>query len=242
MASIERIFDNAMEGEHQRNWYPKRFERNDALFELYQGGDSETFDIEFSVQGDTFRAHKCIFLLKCKHEIPNERGNEEMPIDIDSVTSRSFKCLLEFIYTVKEPELDTGDMAAELLNAANFFGCVDLKLYVESVMVDKFLEVSNAANRLLFADAHSLALLKEAAINIVVTNLNSVRDTEGWSKVRESNRLLEELLDSYAPRSQGDDEIDRLDVAELRNRLQEAGLELDGSRESLVNRLKESAN
>jgi len=93
---------------------------------------------------------------------------------------------------------------------------------------------------LVFADAHSCALLKEAAMNAVVTNAAAVRDTEGWSAIQESNRLLEELFHSVTDvhRPKGDDEIDLMDVTTLRNCLQKAKLDLDGSREMLVDRWK----
>jgi len=227
---------------YKRIWYPEKFERNQELVELYQGGDSETFDAEFAVGNNSFGAHKSILFLKCKklYEIANESENNDTPIVITSVSGHSFGCLLEFIYKVTPPEFETGVQAIELLEVSDRFECVGLKLYVESVIVENFLSVSNAADLLVFADAHSCALLKEAAMNAVVTNAAAVRDTEGWSAIQESNRLLEELFHSVTDvhRPKGDDEIDLMDVTTLRNCLQKAKLDLDGSREMLVDRWK----
>ena len=84
------------------------------------------------------------------------------------------------------------------------------------------------------------------------------RDVEGWSSVEQSPRLLKELLaymtnklvpnqktdGTTAKRSTNDTAIDiesinQFDVTTLREQLDEVTLDLDGSREVLVNRLKE---
>jgi hypothetical protein len=52
--------------------------------------------------------------------------------------------------------------AEGLLRAADKYGCVDVKLYTESMLVDKFLNTSNAARLMILRDSHSCALLKEA--------------------------------------------------------------------------------
>ena len=54
---------------------------------------------------------------------------------------------------------------------------------------------------------------------------SAVMESDGWSNVAESNRLLVELLKF-------------LDVSALRERLLEAKLDVDGSREIVVERLK----
>ena len=74
------------------------------------------------------------------------------------------------------------------------------------------------------------------------TDPETVKKAEAYSKIKESNRLLEELLDVVAKKLVGinggtGDEIDRLDVTVLREELGEANLQLDGSREVLIDRL-----
>ena len=137
--------------------------------------------------------------------------------------------------------------AKEILLAADRFDCTQLKLYAESIIVDKFLVAYNAAALLVFADSYSCALLKEAAMNLYASNPKAVmKSEEAWSKVKESNRLLEELLLELVSRKNwlqwregtNNDNADDLDVTSIREELQEAKLEVDGSREILVERLK----
>merc|ERR1711957_118857 len=105
----------------------------------------------------------------------------------------TFKGMLNFIYTVKTPDIKHKDIAKEYLSAADRFDCVHLKLYVESVIVDKFLTAKMAVPWLVYADSCSCALLKEAATNLFLTDPESVKQSEDWHLIKESPDLLEEL-------------------------------------------------
>lgn len=166
------------------------------------------------------------------YEIAKECDND-VPVPIHSIRGEIFKSVLDFVYTVKTPKIESEDIAIELLAAADCYDCVDLKIYVESVLVDKFLTAGNTAALLILADSHSCALLKEAATNLFLADTDTVKNTSDWSKIKESPRLLVELLDSLTGSNK-----DHMDVATLRGELQEADLELDGSRDILVDRLK----
>jgi hypothetical protein len=220
-------------------WYPKKLQQQDVLVELYQDASSETSDVAFSVGETIYRAHKNILSVRAKkiYEMAEECDNGG-PVPIHSMRGEIFKSVLDFVYAVKTPEIEKEDIAIELLVAADCYNCVDLKLYVEYVLVDKFLNAGNAAALLILADSHSCALLKEAATDLILTDKDTVKNTSGWAKIKESNRLLVELLESNVSSNASDGDIDKLDVATLREELEEADLELDGSREVLVNRLK----
>ena len=158
--------------------------------------------------------------------------------------------------------------ATKFLLAADRLDCTDLKLYAESTITDKFLNASNAAHWLILGDSHSCALLKEASMKLYKSDANSVMesDDESWRKIVESNRLVVELLkfctvtkklpppvgtaavsssssttNNKRKRKNNShiDTVDHLDVTSLREQLLEANLEIDGSREILVDRLKE---
>ena len=144
---------------------------------------------------------------------------------------------------MKLQDIENTDIAKELLVAADYYDCVHLKLYVESAIVDTFLTPEIVAELLLCADSYSCALLKEAAINMFVTNAATVKNTEAWSKVEESNKLLVELLNATTSSikcnvEDSSDEFDSLDIAALREELGRANLPLDGSREVVVERLR----
>ena len=228
-------------------WYPKSLERQDFLVNLYHNAaPSETSDAIFSVGGNEYHAHKSILAVRCKclYEIAKECDSDE-PIFITSTSPEIFKGVLDFAYTVKYPEIENKTTAMELLIAADCYDCIHLKLYVESIMVERFMTSETAAELLLFADSYSCALLKEAATNAFLTDAAIVKSSEAWSKVQESSRLLTELLDAHAltcsSKSKCGDDIDDIewmDVGTLRNELEKVDLLLDGSREVLVERLR----
>ena len=137
----------------------------------------------------------------------------------------------------------------KLLDAADRLGCIDLKLQVEYDLATSILDISNAADLFCFADSHSCAFLKESAMRVFQSSLQKVKQTEGWSLVQESTRLLEEVLDAmHSPTRAGISaaavnntatSIDEMNVCALRNCAEEKGLDVDGSRATLIKRLKD---
>uniref|UniRef100_A0A7S4AE50 BTB domain-containing protein n=1 Tax=Pseudo-nitzschia australis TaxID=44445 RepID=A0A7S4AE50_9STRA len=230
-------------------WYPKELHRQDTLAQLYQDATSETADIIFDVGGKEYRAHKTILSVRAKTLFELSKEYEDhVPVPINFTRRETFKTILDFVYTVKTPEIVDEDTATEILVASDRLDCIDLKLYVESVIVDKFLAPTNAAMMFILADSHSCGLLKEAAMNLFAFDPDKVRESEGWSEIEESNRLLREIIWhislGYLHSSKFDsecynNEVDRLDVASLREQLRAANLEVDGSRELLIKRIKE---
>lgn len=231
--------DIQIAAEDKRVWYPNKLIRQDILVELYQNASSECSDVAFSVEGTIYLAHQNILFLRCNklYEIAKECDFEhDRPIQIESVSRDIFKSILDFVYTVEMPNIKNYCMAAEVIVAADCFDCVHIKFYAESIIVDRFLNAKTAAEWLIFADSHSCPLLKEAAINLFIADTKTVKSAEAWSKVKESPQLVLELLDSIT--NDCSEEIDRIDVGDLRKILQEANLEFDGSRKVLVERVK----
>lgn len=251
----------------------------------------EFSNVTFIVGKKKFHAHKCILALRArtllelvqldvitpfqnyqdrKNENDKNNNNNNVSIRIPQVDETTFEQFLEYIYTSNEPKLlhalmkdFNANAATSLLIVADKFGSIDLKLYVESVLVDRFLTVENCPEMLMFADSHSCALLKEYSMNLYVSNPIAVMATatESWTRLMESPKLLSELLihtttrkaychhssnskindndiDNNNDKDKDKDDVKNLTIASLRDRLEEAGLDLDGSREILVNRLK----
>ena len=193
-------------------------------------------------------------------------------IRIFDVKPGIFKILLDFIYLSATPEIEDEADARDLLIAVDRFRCVPLKLYAESVLADRFLTVSNAAAMLLLADSRSCAMLKEASTGLFLAYPRAVMAArEDWARVRESRRLLDELLVAFShtserwndgdddePKNDGDEDrtddgdddhdddygaaVEAMDVIGLRRALEDAGLELDGSRDMLVRRLRSQSS
>ena len=120
-----------------------------------------------------------------------------------------------------------------------------LKLHAEAALAKQGVAADEAAEVLLFADAHSLPQLKEMAKDTVLANFEAVTATEGWKQVAESPGLLQECLkasatsgsSSAAAAASGDDP-NNMTVSELRRALEGKGLDCDGSRELLEKRLR----
>merc|ERR1712224_547887 len=162
-------------------------------------------------------------------------NDECAPIPNDTTRKEIFESLLEYAYTVKTPETSTEAIATELLLAADLFECIQLKLYAESVLVDKFLRGESAARLLILADSHSCALLKEAATNLIVAEADLVEKTEDWRRVDESAELMRELYRASRAGARAGERaggttggVDGMDVTRLRETLQQANLEVDG--------------
>jgi hypothetical protein len=205
-------------------------------------------------------------------------------VDLPGVDRDTFEAMLEHIYTVKQPIIRDEEAGKKLLVAADRFCLTDLKLYVESVLVNRFATVNNAASLLLFADSHSCALLKETTMDLYANDPSSVIQTPCWAMVEESETILSELskhvhtgcrqnfhtdnrnddtessnnineegassattssesgsnenTDKNHNKNNNNNNLDRLDVFSIRERLGEYGIEIDGSRETLLGRLR----
>jgi hypothetical protein len=187
-------------------WYPQSAYYDRTGSQLF--GSTKASDVVFIVgnRGKEFVGHKCILALRAEplyelvimDAVSSSKNNDDKNsdsstrIELQDVDEKIFEILLEFAYTGKEPKLnDDEGTARSVLLVANRFGCTDLKLYAESVLVDKFLVPSNAAALLLFADSYSCALLKEATMNTYIKEPKAVIESkDDWTKLKESNDLL----------------------------------------------------
>ena len=205
-------------------------------------------------------------------------------VELNDVQPKVFQTLLEYVYGVRKnittsnyncddqniatteskSEHEDESYARELLLAGNRFGCSHLKLYAESVLVDKHLTLENSAEYLPLSDSHTCALLKEATLDMVSSNPQLAMESKHWYMVEESSRLLTELLLHYNKSNNNNNNnnnrnamtmtmtttnttsnnniskqqyYDHMDVTSLRCRLEDINLACDGSREMLVNRL-----
>jgi BTB/POZ domain len=204
-------------------------------------------DVTFQVGRQDFRLHRFIL----EHRAPVlyqmiDQPDQTITLEEDDVLDAAlFQIIVRSIYTNDcwPAVIVDADVAKTMLTLADRFGCINLKQYVESVMVESFLDEKSAADMLLLGDSHTCAQLKEAAMKIFKNQADVVMNTEGWKRVKESSALVAELLSVLATtqpsaRTTHDDHPDGQCVADLRNQLLKRGLDVDGSREMLVKRLK----
>jgi hypothetical protein len=210
---------------------------------------SEDSNVTFVVDEKKIHAHKFVLRSRCSLLYDLCKDSKDGSICLPDVGWDTFNDLLRFVYTVDQPKYEDKDLehATLLLKAADRFGVTQLKLYVESEIVSKILNAGNAASLMLFADANSCALLKEATFKKYFKDTKKVRKSEDWEKMKKSADLLDELLQfgsfwnqKAANNSENESEdVENVRVGTLRDRLQNAQLDIDGKREMLVKRWKE---
>jgi hypothetical protein len=257
-------------------WFPQLTYCDNIGTQLYRS--TEMLDVAFIVGASKkeFTAHKIVLAVRARdlYELvvteeesssPTSSSITPTEIILKDVNESAFDTMMEFIYTGKVPTFDTSssssissiDIVKSILITANRFGVMELKLYMESIIVEKqFLIPTTVSGLLLFADSYSCALLKEAAMNMYIADSITVIESskDDWIKLQESSKLLTELLvyatsgrKKYSSVVDDDDDddgngtiddADDFDVTSLRERLQNVNLDVDGSREILVERWK----
>jgi speckle-type POZ protein len=208
-------------------------------------------DVKFQVGPEVFSAHRGVLQVRAPELAAVAEGcSTDAPIPIQGVTPSAFRSFLRFVYGNAVPESEELlNEARELLDVANRFGCKGLKLLAEAELVDSGITVDTAVDLVLLGDAKNCALLKEAAIDFFAANPTSVMSSSGWGNIRESVTLVTELMEVLVGRKKPSgpadaDEVDykRMCVSTLRQKLEDKGLNVDGSRDMLISRLEEVEN
>jgi speckle-type POZ protein len=231
-------------------WTPRRKTLHTDLLKILESGEGS--DITFRVGDEAIQGHKTLLsagataLAQLVEGVSN--GHE---LSIDGVEPSTFRAFLHFLYSNTLPTgfgTDDMDVMMALVEMASRFGCVSLKLFAELQLVKAGVLVENAVEFLLFADSHCCALLREEALKFCVTNLSAVKASSGWAKLKESLALLDELIGAviatttstpnpqHGPTSSTD--YEGMPVWMLRSKLDLHDLDLDGTREMLIQRLQ----
>lgn len=215
------------------------------IFQLLD--DEEDKDVFFKTDDEEiFSAHKLI--LKANAPLlANCCGPDSSPsnpICINGVKSITFHWILLYIYGGKIPS-DSPVMdlyAKDLINACDKYDLVGLKHAAESYLVRTcVINIDNVVEWMQFADAKTCPLLKEYAMSYFLARGRDVLKTESYKNLRESPRLMEEIMLATMDvdeRYQGTDGM--MSVDELRAKLSSLGMDVDGSKEILLNRLSDS--
>lgn len=232
-------------------WYPKPLETSEILgkklLESPIGADIHFFVGESQ---EPLRAHTAILMHRAPilHELikSEERRGEEAKFP--DLQGSVFKVVLEHIYTGVPPAIVSADLAKQIIVVAHRFGLVYLKLYTESLIVDKLLKTPNdVADWLIYADNHECPLLKEACFKTYKDKQSEVLASSSWGKLHKSSDILSELLSFLASSGNNRNQLPNseaeyyasMSVGKLRSRLESFGLDLVGTRGMLVERLKD---
>ena len=228
-------------------------------------------DVTFIVDGETIHAHSLIL----KMAAPSlaymcDDADPDTPIPINGVRRFVFWLVLRYVYGDVIPEevwsgkgtsyissldqtnnewisLIASSPTFELLDAANRFGVVGLKLFAESRVVQTEISIDSASDLILYADAKDCALLKEKAVDFFVSHAEIIRASPSFQKIEESAYIMVELMDALLSKrmlrsctlGENDVEYSTMSVNLLRTKLEERRLDVDGSRDTLMKRLEQ---
>jgi len=198
-----------------------------------------------------FYAHRVI-LRECSTGILADicRSNElsmSTPIEITDVSPEVFRHLLYSAYGGKISADDMKPHTKEIIDAANRYGVVSLKLEAEAFFVGNTLfTLENVMEHLMYADSMNCALLKEAAMDYLIENSAEVMDKITVNDLL-TPTLIRDVLAAVSRREKklggrdgdgGDSKFNSMRICELRRESYEKGLNVDGSREMLIAALK----
>ena len=166
-------------------------------------------------------------------------------IPITDVKPGTFRHVLYYIYGGKLSELELKENAKEIIDAADRYGVISLKLEAEACYVKSTtITVENMIDNLLYADSKNCALLKEAVVDFMVSNGNGILGKVSFDNV--PSTLIADILTAVTREKNGNTEesieaeFRTMRVSELRIKLDEKGLDVDGSREAMIATLQES--
>ena len=225
-------------------------------------GDEDTADVVFEVSTTsmsdnedthkrsktvvTYHAHRIIlqdgapFLAELSKAVSSSGV-----VQINDVTHDVFKHVLFYAYGGKIIEDDMKTNTKEIINAADKYGVVHLKLEAEEYYTEATtLTINNVLDNLLYADSKNLALMKEAVMDFILVNGDDVMDKVSFDNVPGAvvKDLLAAVARGKAKSSSDTDNYNNMRVATLRKLLDEKGLEVDGSRESMIALLKKNTD
>ena len=160
---------------------------------------------------------------------------------INDIKPAIFRHVLCYVYGGSVPEEYLKTHAKAIIEAADKYSIVNLKLEAEAAYV-KFtiITIDNAMDNLLYADAKNCALLKEAVMKFLVENCAeasreiSFTDFPGHA-VKD---LLLAVCDNFFLTA---DEAASDNISALRRILEEKGLDIDGSREAMIESIKNNS-
>lgn len=176
-------------------------------------------------------------------------SGDVVAMEINDVTPDIFRHMLYYTYGGKLSADDLKVNTKDIIDACDKYGIVQLKLeaeacYVESTTID----IDNMMDNLLYADSKNCALLKEAVIDFVVGNGNDILGKISFNNVPGSvvtdilTAITREKNNSAEGEIHAHNQLSIMRVSELRAKLHENGLDVDGSREAMIAALQQKSS
>ena len=201
-----------------------------------------------TLYGHKFIMEKCasnVLGELCKSENGENGATAVTTVSITDVEPDIFKHILCYVYGGKLSDEEMKENAKDIIDAADKYGVVGLKLEAEaSLVTNNTITFENAIDNLLYADSKNCALLKEAVMDFIAQNREESPKKLSFDNLPGS--AMKDLLTAVNRReplktSTDADDFSIMRVNVLRKMLHEKGLDVDGSREMLITRLEESS-
>jgi hypothetical protein len=202
----------------------------------------------------TLSAHRCI-LMKMAPTLAALLGSNMSPtiVELPNDSVQAFKSLLRYIYGLEI--FDIGNDIArikDILELANKYGVVNLKLEMEELLVSSIsLNVDNFIDHLTYAESKNCALLKETVMDFIIKNRIDIHASKKFAKIPDDlkENLWNDVITAMAIKFRSDNgssgegdgkggALDTMTIRELRQKAYKKGLDVDGSRETLISLLK----
>mmetsp|Transcript_14630 Transcript_14630/g.33948 ORF Transcript_14630/g.33948 Transcript_14630/m.33948 type:complete len:408 (+) Transcript_14630:321-1544(+) len=194
----------------------------------------------------TFHAGHLILKLNAPALADMCRPGNEATVPIDGVDPEVFKMMLYFCYGGKVGKEELAANAKAIIEAADRFGIVNLKLQAEAVLTEQTeVTVDNMLDNLLYANSKNLALFQEKIMDFVAENGDRIVGNVSFDDV--PGNLISDILTAVArgkrsiSESAPEDDLKFMRVGELRKQLHDKGLCIDGSRDAMIALLGENS-
>ncbi|KAL7530552.1 hypothetical protein ACHAWF_003424 [Thalassiosira exigua] len=223
----------------------KRLQSADVVFEVVARPHSDnTPDNKPKLSPEKFFAHRLI-LQQCAPLLA-DMSAKGGSISIPDVDPEIFRLALRYAYGGKLSDEDMAAHVKDIIDSADRFGIVNLKLEAEAFYVQSTtITLENMTDNLLYADAKNCALLKEAVIDFAVEHGSDVVEKVSLKDFPEG--MVGDVLTAVTRNKERGGKtgkkavkLNTMRVSELRTILDGIGLEVDGSRESMIKTIRES--
>ena len=130
--------------------------------------------------------------------------------------------------------------AKEIINAADKYAIINLKLAAEVAYVESTdIAIDNAVENLLYADSKNCALLKEKVVDFLADNADEASGNISYTDC--PGHVIKDIINAFVRRDVDyKDDLNTFGISQLRWELHKKGLDVDGSREALIDSMKNS--
>jgi len=173
---------------------------SDLIFEVGDGKGSKLETRKKAKVSTTFYAHRFILKELAPLLAPSnddDKDDEKLitALQITGVKPEIFHFVLYYTYGGKISEEDMKSNAREIIDAADRYGVVNLKLEAEASYVNSTtITVSNLMNQLHYAVSKNCALLQEAVMDYILENGSDVLNGVSFDEIPGGSSLFVDLI------------------------------------------------